>query len=60
MTDKSIDKAKGRVKEAVGALTGDRRLKNEGRRDQTKSSVKNAVDKVTGIFGGRGRSKKQR
>jgi uncharacterized protein YjbJ (UPF0337 family) len=57
MTDKSIDKAKGRVKEAAGALTGDRRLKNEGRRDQAKSSVKNAVDKVADIFGGR---KKQR
>jgi uncharacterized protein YjbJ (UPF0337 family) len=53
MTDKSIDKTKGRVKEAAGALTGDRRLKNEGRRDQAKSSVKNAVDKVADIFGGR-------
>jgi uncharacterized protein YjbJ (UPF0337 family) len=46
MTDKNIDKAKGRVKEAAGALTGDRRLKREGRVDQTKGSVKKAVDKV--------------
>jgi uncharacterized protein YjbJ (UPF0337 family) len=60
MTDKSIDKAKGRVKEAAGALTGDRRLKNEGRRDQVKSSVKNAVDKVADIFGGRRRNRKRR
>ncbi len=29
MTDKNIDQAKGRVKEAAGALTGDRRLKGE-------------------------------
>jgi uncharacterized protein YjbJ (UPF0337 family) len=60
MTDKSIDKAKGRVKEAAGALTGDRRLKNEGRSDQAKSSVKNAVDKIADIFGGRRRNKKRR
>jgi CsbD-like len=40
MPDKSIDKVKGRVKEAAGALTGDRRLKNEGRADQARSSVR--------------------
>lgn len=42
----NTDKAKGRAKEAAGALTGDRHLKNEGRVDQAKSSVKKAVDKV--------------
>jgi uncharacterized protein YjbJ (UPF0337 family) len=46
MTGKNIDQAKGRVKEATGALTGDRRLKDEGRADQAKGSLKNAVDKV--------------
>jgi hypothetical protein len=40
MTTKNIDKAKGRVKEATGALTGDRHLKNEGRVDQAKGSAK--------------------
>jgi uncharacterized protein YjbJ (UPF0337 family) len=30
MTYKNTDKAKWRVKEAAGALTGNRRLKNEG------------------------------
>jgi uncharacterized protein YjbJ (UPF0337 family) len=60
MTDKNIDKAKGRVKEAVGALTGDRRLKNEGRVDQAKSSVKNAVDKVADILTGGKRGKKRK
>lgn len=46
MTDKNIDQAKGRVKEAAGALAGDRRLKSEGRADQAKGSLKKAVDKV--------------
>ena len=48
MTDKNIDKAKGRAKEAAGAVSGNKRLKNEGRADQAKGSVKNAADKVTG------------
>ena len=30
MTDKNIDKAKGRAKEAAGALSGNQRLKDEG------------------------------
>jgi uncharacterized protein YjbJ (UPF0337 family) len=60
MTDKNIDKAKGRVKEATGALTGDRHLKNRGRVDQAKGSAKNAVDKVADTLTGRKRNKKQR
>lgn len=46
MSDKNIDEGKGRVKEATGSLTGDDSLKNEGKVDQAKSSVKDAVDKV--------------
>ena len=46
MSDKNIDKAKGRAKEAAGALSGNKRLKNEGRADQAKGSVKNAAGKV--------------
>lgn len=53
MTNKNIDKAKGRVKEAAGALTGDRHLKNEGRVDQAKGSAKKAVDKVGNTLAGR-------
>ena len=53
MTDKHIDKAKGRVKEAAGALSGDRHLKNEGRVDQLRGSVKNAVDNVADTVTGR-------
>ncbi len=46
MSDKNVDEAKGRVKEATGSLTGDSDLKNEGKVDQAKSSVKDGVDKV--------------
>jgi uncharacterized protein YjbJ (UPF0337 family) len=42
----NIDKAVGRVKEALGALTGNKRLKNDGRIDQAKGSVKHAVDRA--------------
>jgi uncharacterized protein YjbJ (UPF0337 family) len=46
MSNASIDKVIGRVKEAAGALTGNRRLKDEGRVAQAKGSVKQTVDKV--------------
>ena len=46
MTNKNLDQAKGRVKEAAGALTGDQRLKREGHADQAKGSLKKAVAKV--------------
>jgi uncharacterized protein YjbJ (UPF0337 family) len=57
MSNKNIDKAKGRVKEAAGALTGNRRLKNEGRIDRAKGSAKNAVDKVAHALTGRKKPK---
>ena len=40
------EKAKGRVKEAAGALSGNRRLKGEGKIDQIVGSVKEAVGKT--------------
>jgi uncharacterized protein YjbJ (UPF0337 family) len=58
MTHKNIDKAKGRVKEAAGALTANRRLKNEGRVDQAKGSAKNAVAMVTDSLTGRNQNKR--
>ena len=60
MPDKNIDKAKGRVKEAAGALTGNKRLKDEGRVDQAKGSAKNAVDKVADTLTGSTKHKKQK
>lgn len=46
MSDKKIDDATGRVKEAAGAITGDGDLKREGKVDQAKSSIKDTVDKA--------------
>jgi uncharacterized protein YjbJ (UPF0337 family) len=46
MTDKNIDQAKGHVKDAAGALTGDRGLRNGGHADQAKGSLTKAVDRV--------------
>ncbi len=46
MPNKKVAKAKGRAKEAAGVLTGDRRLKYEGRIEQAKSSIMSAVDTV--------------
>jgi uncharacterized protein YjbJ (UPF0337 family) len=36
----ALDKAKGRVKEAAGSLTGDKDKKAEGRKDQDKGTLK--------------------
>jgi uncharacterized protein YjbJ (UPF0337 family) len=41
-----IDEAKGRAKEAVGDLTDDQDLKNEGKVDKAVGKVK---DKVEGV-----------
>ena len=46
MTDKHVDEGKGRLKEAAGSLTDDRKLKNEGKADRTKATLKNKVDKA--------------
>ena len=36
----SMDRAKGRIKEAAGALTGDKDKKSEGRADQRRGNFK--------------------
>jgi uncharacterized protein YjbJ (UPF0337 family) len=52
MSNQNIDTVKGRAKEAAGALTGNRQLKNEGRIDQAKGSAKTAVDKFAAALRG--------
>jgi uncharacterized protein YjbJ (UPF0337 family) len=42
----AIDKAKGRIKEAAGALTDDDSLRDEGKLDQAMGTVKDAAGKV--------------
>jgi uncharacterized protein YjbJ (UPF0337 family) len=46
MSSGKTDELKGRVKEAAGALTGDAKLKREGRVDQTVGKVKQNAEKV--------------
>ena len=41
-----IDKTKGKVKQAIGDLTGNKELKHEGERDEAKGKVKGAVEDV--------------
>ncbi len=40
----NIDEAKGRAKEAAGDLTGDEKLKREGKIDRAVSGLKGKVD----------------
>jgi uncharacterized protein YjbJ (UPF0337 family) len=41
-----IDKAKGKIKKAAGALIGDKDLENEGKVDEASGKVKGAVEDV--------------
>ena len=40
------DEVKGRIKEAAGALTGNDKLRDEGKTDQAVGKVEQAVEKV--------------
>jgi uncharacterized protein YjbJ (UPF0337 family) len=40
------DEVKGRIKEAAGALTGNDKLRDEGKTDQAVGKTKQAVQKV--------------
>ncbi len=44
--DSKADIAKGRVKEAAGAVTDDDKLRNEGKADQAVGKAKGAVEKA--------------
>jgi uncharacterized protein YjbJ (UPF0337 family) len=46
MASGKSDELKGRVKEAAGALTGDEKLKREGKTDQVVGKIKQKVEKV--------------
>ena len=46
MSSGTVDKIKGRVKEAAGALVADENLKREGRADQLAGNLKEAAEKV--------------
>ena len=46
----ALDKAKGRTKEAAGALTGNKDKKDEGRREQTSATTKDKKSKSNDVF----------
>jgi uncharacterized protein YjbJ (UPF0337 family) len=46
MTSGKSDELKGRVKEAAGALTGNKKLKKEGKVDQAVGKLKQQVERV--------------
>lgn len=46
MASGKSDELKGRVKEAAGALTGDKKLKREGKVDQAVGKIKQKAEKV--------------
>ena len=46
MASGKSDEMKGRVKEAAGVLTGDKKLKREGKADQAAGKIKQKVQKV--------------
>ena len=45
-----LDELGGKVKEAVGKVTGDESTENEGKGDQMKSNLKDAGEKVKDAF----------
>jgi uncharacterized protein YjbJ (UPF0337 family) len=47
MAGGKTDKAKGRAKEAAGALAGDRSLKSEGKVDRAAGGAKEKVGKAS-------------
>ncbi|MDQ3911811.1 MAG: CsbD family protein [Actinomycetota bacterium] len=46
----AMDKAKGRLKEAAGAVTGDEAKKSEGRADQRSGTFKEKKGKIKDVF----------
>ena len=51
MASGKSDKLKGRVKEAAGALTGDKKLKRKGLADQAVGNIKQMVEDVIEMVG---------
>jgi len=47
MSSGTVDKMKGRMKEAAGPLVGDNGLKQEGKADQLARKVKDIAEKVS-------------
>jgi uncharacterized protein YjbJ (UPF0337 family) len=48
-----VQRTKGKVKEAAGRATGNRRLENKGKTDQAKGKAKNVGEKIKDKVRGR-------
>jgi uncharacterized protein YjbJ (UPF0337 family) len=48
--DNKVEELRGKAKEAVGRATDDPELEAQGERDQTKSNLKQAGEKVKDAF----------
>jgi uncharacterized protein YjbJ (UPF0337 family) len=46
----AVDKGEGKIKEAAGHVTGDKKLENEGKADQVKGAVHSAVGDAKDAF----------
>jgi len=46
MTDGTVDKTKGKMKQAIGDLTDDERLRREGQADESAGKAKDVLNKV--------------
>lgn len=44
-----VDKTKGKIKQAVGDLTGDKKLKREGEKDEFHGKVKGVIEDVKDV-----------
>ena len=49
-TQGALEKAKGKAKEATGAITGDKEKKAEGRTEQTKGTAKDKLGKAKDLL----------
>lgn len=47
---RQVRSLRGAIKKALGGLTGNRRLRTEGRREQAKTDIGQAANKVRGAF----------
>lgn len=48
--DNTVEDLQGKAKEAAGKLTGDGSLEGQGKKDQAKSDLKQAGEKVKDAF----------
>ena len=49
----SLEQAKGKVKEVAGKVTGDSKLEGEGKADQVKGKIQNAIGGIKDTLRGK-------